>query len=120
VQSKFILWLTVALIVLVGLYEAATFYFDVAGPDRVFYESWRWGFALLLAFWIDADSRDRAAIYRPSLDYGLFVAMIWPLYVPYYLVRTRARMGWLWLLGLIALLNLGVLLQILLIGVFSP
>jgi len=32
-------------------------------------------------------------------------------YLPYYLIRTRGRIGWLWLLGLVVLNYLGVLLQ---------
>jgi hypothetical protein len=71
-----------------------------------------WGivYSLLLAMWVDADSRGRAAIYRP-FEFGWLVLVAAVFYLPYYLLKTRGAMGVLWLAGFIVLPVLGVLLQ---------
>ena len=70
-------------------------------------------FPLLLAMWIDDDSRGRPEVTRPSFDLGLFICLIWILYLPWYLLRTRGPRGWLWIAGLLLLVFLGPILQML-------
>lgn len=48
---------------------------------------WRWGTALLLVWWVQADSREIK--YRPRYEYSAFMFFGWPLLLPYYLLRTR-------------------------------
>jgi hypothetical protein len=71
-----------------------------------------WGtlFPLLLAWWVAEDSRGRRGIYRP-FEFGWLVYLILPIYLPYYLYRTRGAAGALVLLGFIVLFFLGSLLQ---------
>ena len=105
-----ILRLIVAVSCLVALYQAALFYLG-SQTSETFEKVWGFVFVGLMAFWLDADSRDRSNIYRPSFDLGFFIFIMWVFYLPYYLIRTRGRRGWLWLLGLGVLVYLGVLLQ---------
>jgi hypothetical protein len=41
------------------------------------------------------------------------VFLIWILVLPWYLLRTRGRKGWLWIAGLFALAFLGPVVQLL-------
>jgi hypothetical protein len=59
------------------------------------------GFGLAIAWWIHSDSR-RLGI-RESLDEGWLVYLVWPLFLPYHLFKTRGARGGLTLLGLIGL-----------------
>src|SRR5262245_51110467 len=106
-SSVAILRLIVAVSCLVAVYQAALFYFG-SQTSQDFERIWGFAFIGLLAFWVDADSRDRSTIYRPSFDLGFFMFIAWIFYLPYYLIRTRGRLGWLWLLGLGVLVYLGV------------
>jgi hypothetical protein len=94
----------------VAMYQATLFYLG-SETSEVFEKAWGYAFVGLLAFWVDTDSRGRDNIYRPSFDLGLFIFLVWVLYLPYYLIRTRGRLGWFWLLGLCVLGYLGLLLQ---------
>lgn len=71
-----------------------------------------WGllFALLVAMWVEADSRGRDAVYRP-FEFGWLIFVTGLLYLPYYLWRTRGAMGIVWLLGLLCLNWLSALLH---------
>jgi hypothetical protein len=109
-SSVAILRLIVAVSCLVAMYEATLFSLG-AQTSEAFEKVWGCAFAGLLAFWVDTDSRGRSNIYRPSFDLALFVLLVWVIYLPYYLIRTRGRRGWLWLLGLGVLVYLSVLLQ---------
>ena len=109
-SSVAILRLIVGISWLVAIYQATLFYFG-SQTSEAFEKVWGFAFVGLLAFWVHADSRDRINIYRPSFDLGFFIFFLWVLYLPYYLIRTRGRLGWLWLLGLGLLVYLGVLLQ---------
>jgi hypothetical protein len=63
-------------------------------------------FPLLLALWIDADSRDYPNVRWP-FDRGLFIWLYMPLLLPGYLYRTRRACGLALLLGFVALGSLG-------------
>lgn len=52
---------------------------------------WRWGTALLLVWWVQADARETK--YRPCYEYSAFMFFGWPLLLPYYLLRTRGIRG---------------------------
>jgi len=58
---------------------------------------------ILIALWVDADSRGRSNIYRPY-EYGWLVYIYWIPYVPYYLWRTRGAKGLLSFAGVVCLL----------------
>jgi hypothetical protein len=66
---------------------------------------------ILLALWIDADSRDHPQIARPY-DYGFLVYVFWLPYLPYYLCRTRGPLGLLMFAGFLILMLLGSLVQL--------
>jgi hypothetical protein len=69
------------------------------------------GFGIGVAWWIHADSR-RLGI-RESIDQGWLVYLVWPLFLPYHLFKTRGGRGGLTLLGLIGLYALTYALGIL-------
>lgn len=68
-------------------------------------EAFRWicyvAVALLVAYWVMADSR-RLGV-PGSIDQGWFLFAIWPLALPYYLFRTRKWRGFVGLAGFFAL-----------------
>jgi len=96
--------------VAVGLYQATLFYLG-SDTSAEFERAWTSVLPLLLAFWTEADSRNRPEVYRPSFDMGLFIYLIWIVYLPFYLLRTRGARGWLWIAGLLSLAFLGTILQ---------
>lgn len=96
--------------VAVGLYQATLFYLG-GDTSEEFERVWGYIFPLLLAFWVEADSKGRPEVYRPSFDMGLFIYLIWIVYLPFYLLRTRGTRGWLWIAGLLSLAFLGMILQ---------
>lgn len=74
--------------------------------------------ALLLIFWIDADSRDQPQVGRP-FDFGFLLMIFWLPYLPYYLWRTRRGVG-LWMFaGFVGLFSLGFLVQVALLMVLA-
>lgn len=97
--------------VAVALYQATAFYrgYETSGD---FEKVWSFVFPLMLAVWLDEDSRDRPGIYRPTFDLGLFIYLAWIFYFPFYLLRTRGARGWFWIVGLLSLAFLGVILQL--------
>ena len=105
---------TIGLSLLVAIYQATTFYYGLE-PSVDFEKAWGYAFAGMLAFWVDEDSKGRPEVYRPSFDIGLFIYLIWIIYLPYYLLRTRGRRGWLWICGLLAIAFSGTLLQLVVI-----
>jgi hypothetical protein len=110
-SSVNLLRLIVALSCIVAAYQTFIFYIGLETSDY-FEELWNFSFVGLLVTWLYIDSENRPEIYRPSFDYGLFVFAAWVFYLPYYLIRTRGRSGWLWVLGLAVLAFLGPLLQL--------
>ncbi len=97
--------------VVVALYQATVFHLGYETSVE-FERVWGYVFPFLLAFWVEEDSRARPEIYRPSFDIGLFIYLIWILYLPFYLLRTRGANGWLWIVGLFSLAFLGSILQL--------
>jgi hypothetical protein len=110
VQTKTWLLLTLlAVSVLVAAYEAVLYWFD-AEPTGSVLSVWNFVFVILLALWVDADSKDYPQIYRP-FEYGYLVLLFWIPYLPYYLWRTRGAAGLLMLGGLVTLYFLGYLFR---------
>jgi hypothetical protein len=110
-SSVAVLRWTLGIGVVVAVYQAVIFYLGLpASAD--FEQAWGYVFAGMLAFWVNEDSKGRSEIYRPSFDIGLFIYLVWLIYLPYYLLRTRGRQGWLWILGLFVLAFLGAILQL--------
>ena len=105
---------TIALGVAVAVYRSVAFYAGAYVPSMEFDRLWGGVFALLLAAWLYEDSRGREDVALPSFDLGMFVFLIWILLLPWYLLRTRGKMGWLWIAGLLTLAFLGPVLQLLL------
>jgi hypothetical protein len=106
-----LLRLTIVLACIVAVYQAVVFHLG-SQPSRGFNFIWAFTFTGLLTFWMGADSKDRGKVWVPSFDVGLFMYVIWFLYLPYYLIRTRGRRGWVRILGLLGLVLLGTLLQL--------
>jgi hypothetical protein len=111
-RSLVLLSVSVVMSVAVALYQTVAFYrgYELSAD---FYQAWRLVFPLLLAIWIDEDSRGRPEVDRPSFDLGLITYLAWIFYLPYYLLRTRGSRGWLWIAGLFALAFLGAILRLL-------
>jgi hypothetical protein len=72
---------------------------------------------ILIALWIDADSKVRPDVAR-CFDYGFLVTMFWLPYLPYYLWRTRGTVGLLTFAGFLGLLSMGFLVQLLIYSLF--
>jgi hypothetical protein len=94
--------------VLVGVYEAAFYWHDLE-PASAFSRYWFVLFSVLLALWIEQDSRNRPNVYRP-FDFAFLIYFTSIFYAPYYLWRTRGLRGALASVGLVALPFLGTLL----------
>jgi hypothetical protein len=112
-RSSLFLRATIAMAVAVAVYRAAAFYGGAYAPSADFERLWGGVFALLLAGWVDDDSRGRQDVQLPTFDLGMFVFLVWILLLPWYLLRTRGRKGWLWIGGLFALAFLGPVVQLL-------
>jgi hypothetical protein len=66
----------------------------------------------LLAIWINADSKRNSKMHRPS-DYGFFVYYGLPVYLPYYLWRTRGTRGiGIFVICVLAVASLGSLIKL--------
>ena len=72
-----------------------------------------WTFLLcwMTVLWVDQDSRGRSNIGR-SFDFTFLVFFFLPLYLPYYLVRTRRGWGMLGVVGFGVLYLLGTILSV--------
>jgi hypothetical protein len=75
--------------------------------------------ALLIASWIDTDSKHHPQVGR-SFDYGFLVLMFCLPYLPYYLWRTRGVGGLFMLAGFLGLFLMGFFVQLLIYGLSSP
>ena len=69
---------------------------EISGPFRVLTY---FGFLIVMTFWLQKDSR-RSEAWR-VWDFGFFMCLIWPLFVPYYLFKTRGAKGILPVIGLV-------------------
>jgi hypothetical protein len=110
ISASAVLRFLVALSIGVALLQAAAYNsgFDVS--DRGL-SLWGWVFPITLAWWVALDSRGRPNIYRP-FEFGWLVLYALPIYLPYYLFRTRGAAGLAALLGFVVLYILGFLLQL--------
>jgi hypothetical protein len=108
--SPFVLRWIVGVGVVVALYQAVNLYIGRAISGD-FIEIWGLVLAIMLAVWVDEDSKHYTGLDRPSFDLGFFSILAWPFYIPYYLLKTRGRRGWLWILGLFVLAFLGTLFE---------
>jgi hypothetical protein len=109
IPAKHVLALVVVLSLAVAAIEAASFHADLEVRAGAL-SFWGLVFALLLAWWVVADSGGRPNVYRP-FKYGWLVFLALPFYLPYYLLRTRGVVGLVWLLSFALLYTLGFLLQ---------
>lgn len=83
--------------VLVSAADAVLYSQDLVGAENLLVV-WSLAFGLLTAMWIEADSRGNPKVYR-TYEFGFLLYLIWPVYLPYYLVRTRGAAGLVWLAG---------------------
>lgn len=96
--------------ILVGSYELFLYTSGLANPGAVSL-TWKIIFIVLLIIWLDLDSRPRPDIYRP-FEFGFLILVFWPVYLPYYLVKTRKIKTMIILPAILILLFLGDLLQL--------
>ena len=109
-KRTFLLLALVSLSVIGAIYEGILYWHDLEGGKNLF-SIWQLFFVVLLALWIDADSRAFPKIYRPY-EYGYLVFLYWIPYLPFYLWRTRGvAAGMLMLAGFVGLWFLGYLVQ---------
>ena len=57
------------------------------------------GFLVLMGYWVQKDSRRNAA-WR-VWDLGFLMYLLWPLVVPYYLIKTRGAKGLVPIIGIL-------------------
>jgi len=114
-RSGFVLAVLVFSSLLVGGYEAITFYFGHL-VSYTFHVTWSLVFLALLVTWVQLDSKEHHEVYRP-FEFGFLVFVFWVPYLPYYLVRTRHAVGIVWLLAFVCLFYFGYLLQLLVYAV---
>jgi len=86
---------------LAGAQQAAYAYYGTEGSGLVEL-GWRWGTALLLVWWVQADAQKTK--YWPCYEYGAFMFFGWVLLLPHYLLRTRGIRGFLLIFFFLALL----------------
>ena len=82
-------------------------------PSHALAYGWPAAFLFLVALWLVEDSKSYPSIYKP-FEFGFLVYVLSPLYLPYYLWRTRRFLGLLLLVGFVVLYYLGSLAQVLL------
>ncbi|MCC6609750.1 MAG: hypothetical protein IT515_08785 [Burkholderiales bacterium] len=107
------IWLLAALVAVsaVGAGYEVVFHLHHAAPRDAALYLCNFVFVILLALWIDADSRMHPEIYRPY-EFGYLLLFLWLPYLPYYLWRTRGARGMLLLAGFLALFFLGPLARL--------
>ena|SRR5438309_92535 len=103
----FLLGLIVGSIV-VAAYDVVC-YLREAEPGSPFSAYWPVLFSILLALWIEEDSKGRANIYRP-FEFSFLIYFFSGFYAPYYLWRTRGGVGVAAAVALVPLAFLGPLL----------
>lgn len=69
-------------------------------PNPTFSFIYAMGFLWILASWLSADSRKRGI--KLVYDMGLVLYIVWPFFMPYYLIKTRGSKGLLVILGFLA------------------
>lgn len=86
-------WIVATLVLISAAYSAAAGYAVLAGnslSDRTGY-LWVIIFAILVALWAknDAESRNQ----QKPFEYSYFVFLLWPVVLPYHLIKTRRMEG---------------------------
>lgn len=74
--------------------------------------------ALLIASWVDTDSKDHPQVGR-SFDFGFLVLTFCLPYLPYYLWRTRGAAGLLVFAGFVGLFCAGFFVQLVIYGLYG-
>jgi len=111
VQNKTFLLLVLVGLSVLGAIHQGILYWHNSQDTQDLLSIWQLLFVLVVALWVDADSKGYPQIYRPH-EYGYLVLLYWIPYLPYYLWRTRGpTMGLLMLGGFVGLLFLGYLVQ---------
>jgi hypothetical protein len=111
--SPFLLGLVVGSFI-VAAYDV-TCYLREAEPVNPFSTYWPLLFSVLVALWIDEDSRGRENIDRP-FEFSFLVYFFSLFYVPYYLWRTRGPVG---IAAAVVLLPLAFLGPLLTWGIYA-
>jgi hypothetical protein len=94
----------------VALYDAVLFFLGHVPGER-FQVLWALVCLALIIAWVELDCRERGDVYRP-FEFGFLLLLFWPLYLPYYLFRTRGgALAAFWLVSAIGLFYLGYALQ---------
>ena len=83
-----------------SVYAAVLGYKETAVGEHLS-DLWMVVFALLVAFWAHADAGTQK-VHR-SLDFPFYFLVLWPLTLPYYLVKTRGTEGVVYFLGFAAI-----------------
>jgi len=109
-EKKFLAGFLILGSILVGCFELFLYISGLENPGAVSF-TWKVIFIILLIIWLDLDSRPRPDIYRP-FEFGFLIFVFWPVYLPYYLAKTRKIKAFIILPVLLALLFLGDLLQL--------
>jgi hypothetical protein len=72
--------------VLVAIYEAALFARGLE-PSKPFASLWGFVFGALTSMWASADAHPNKPV--AAFDSGLYFTFLWPVLLPYYLIKTR-------------------------------
>jgi hypothetical protein len=94
--------------VIVGAYDALAYWHDAESTSAAS-RLWPFAFSVLLAMWLQEDSRGHPEIFRP-FEFSYLLFFLWLPYLPYYLWRTRKVKGLLLLAGILVLACLSQLL----------
>ena len=107
--KKSIVVILLSISLLIAIYQLVVFINSIPPTDYL-QACFGFVFIVLVIMWVDLDSKEQNSIYRPY-DYGFLIFIFWIPYLPYYFIKTRGIKGFLILLGLVALINLGLILQ---------
>ncbi|PYV34065.1 MAG: hypothetical protein DMG22_07465 [Acidobacteria bacterium] len=110
--NKFTGWLVYASAAVAGLCAGA---YDARGIEisGVFRLLTYFGFLTLMSYWLQNDSK-RSEAWRVR-DFGFFMFLMWPLIVPYYLLKTRGARGLVLIVGFVGSYVVAFILSLLLI-----
>ena len=107
--KKSIIIILLSLSLLIAVYDLILFINSIPPTDYL-QTCFGFVFLVLVVMWVDLDSKEQNSIYRPY-DYGFFIFIFWIPYLPYDFIKTRGIKGFGILIGLIGLLNLGLIFQ---------
>jgi hypothetical protein len=95
-----------------GFYEATE-----GGPPPAFVVFNALGFLWIVGWWMRRDSRQRGIDW--VYDMGMFLYILWPFVMPYYLIKTRGARGLLIILGFCAVYISGLLIGVTIATLFT-